>query len=781
MRRFTIRLVTTVVLSLGSVASAGLGPNGLGPNGLGPNGLGPNGLGPNGLGPNGLGPNGLGPNGLGPNGLGPNGLGPNGLGPNGLDVNGLGPNGLGPNGLGPNGIGITDIYVITPDGTQGPSTFREWFEGAQLTAAERAERVQFMRYFARCAYDGVTAIAYQDSTGKTWAWTGQYGLAMTSTKTIVYDAAGAPVGRARMTVDEGKWVSSCLLAHVNTQGTHQYLSLRGSPPNAEAQAALLPTANEEWIMGKYRFGAFLADLFPADTAAPNLKYACAQDGTARALFSGFWHKEDSVLGRTCDVGACPALTDFLGYCFPVDNANPNLADYLAWIPAAYSVPESNARYQLRGASFAPPDRPPADLNAIFVNGPLITHIGGYKSPLGGIPHRVVADRIHAGGYAFAFDVAACNPAAPAVGLTAFGSWTPQCTSGDDRFTLPISDTQTATCVGLSCLSGDSYATKESYKLTALADGQAIDVGIRFTPDTPQSVSDSPVQIHPDMNEPLTALIRYSKDRTGAAEVWASDKDGDWRSFTDLTNPGTGPDVWSATGVTPAGHPAWEWLQVYPVYLHHDGQSSSYLGKYCTIDDDCDQGRGFTCGGASPFGSSPSVCIAPAIPADPATPAPSSCPAGGPPTRLVEYDAGPVCVEQCVSDSQCPTYAVCVTGQCVNPAAKIRIAGAVQGESCTGPELFRGDGERSTCSRFYFDWQKKRITCRKSAEPAPACRGSLVFYVNSLRDYGWKCVDGGKAVRQCLAADAPDLDGVGFIPGKPWCAPAGTTSFIGVCK
>ncbi|MCX7031072.1 MAG: hypothetical protein NTU62_13260, partial [Spirochaetes bacterium] len=132
-------------------------------------------------------------------------------------------------------------------------------------------------------------------------------------------------------------------------------------------------------------------------------------------------------------------------------------------------------------------------------------------------------------------------------------------------------------------------------------------------------------------------------------------------------------------------------------------------------------------------------------------------------------------------SQCPTYAVCIDGQCVSPAAKIRIAGAAQGESCTGPELFRGDGEKSTCSRFYFDWQKKRITCRKSAEPAPACRGSLVFYANSLKDYGWKCVDGGKAVRQCLAADAPDLDGVGFIPGKPWCAPAGATSFIGVCK
>ena len=180
-----IRVIAMVLgLVVGSAAFAGLGPNGLGPNGLGPNGLGPNGLGPNGLGPNGLGPNGLGPNGLGPNGLGPNGLGPNGLGPNGLDVNGLGPNGLGPNGLGPNGL----ILTIEPNGMQGSSTFQTWFEGDTATAS------QFMKYFTRCSYDGNTAIAYLDSTGKTWAWTGQYGFAMTSAKQVTSDSAGVATG-----------------------------------------------------------------------------------------------------------------------------------------------------------------------------------------------------------------------------------------------------------------------------------------------------------------------------------------------------------------------------------------------------------------------------------------------------------------------------------------------------------------------------------------------------------------------------------------------------------
>ena len=149
-----------LALALSFPALAGLGPNGLGPNGLGPNGLGPNGLGPNGLGPNGLGPNGLGPNGLGPNGLGPNGLGPNGLGPNGLDVNGLGPNGLGPNGLGPNGLPVS-FFVVEPGYTvprgREVSAFETWFE------ADPAAASQYMRYFARCSYDGNTGVAYRDS------------------------------------------------------------------------------------------------------------------------------------------------------------------------------------------------------------------------------------------------------------------------------------------------------------------------------------------------------------------------------------------------------------------------------------------------------------------------------------------------------------------------------------------------------------------------------------------------------------------------------------------
>ena len=228
------------------------------------------------------------PNGLGPNGLGPNGLGPNGLGPNGLDVNGLGPNGLGPNGLGPNGLPI-EFYTVEPNGMKAVSNFQTWFESNAAAAA------QYMRYFVRCSYDGNTGIAYVDSHGKTWAWTGQYGFAMTSVQTVVDEKELGTV-RGRMTVDEGKWVSSCILAHINMQGSHQYISLRGNPPNREAQQALALTTGELWTMS-YSHGAFFGDLF-SDAKNP-ARYACRQhsDAAAGMLL-------DTLIGRSCDAYSC---------------------------------------------------------------------------------------------------------------------------------------------------------------------------------------------------------------------------------------------------------------------------------------------------------------------------------------------------------------------------------------------------------------------------------------------------------------------------------------------
>jgi hypothetical protein len=509
MRGIVVAAVLTVTFS----ASAGLGPNGLGPNGLGPNGLGPNGLGPNGLGPNGLGPNGLGPNGLGPNGLGPNGLGPNGLGPNGLDVNGLGPNGLGPNGLGPDGL----VYVISPagvaldedgdvvrDGAGNPvpvsSTFSAWFDADPVGAA------QYMRYFARCAYDGETGIAWLDSRGKTWVWTGQYGLAMTSLRTIVTEPGLGEV-RGRMTREEGKWVSGCLLAHVNTKGTHQYLSVRlygHRAPSAEASSALATSAGEDWTF-RETFGAFFGDLFAvgADGTPLPVKYACS-NGTSNP----FRKKVENALGRTCDLGPCTYLDDggterdvltaYLGMCGPKED------------PTDPVTGEPPRTISWAGVTYDP----------LQVLGPSFQSI-----PRGAI------------------DVASCSSSTPP-------AW---CTAADSSFSVPLDllGGQRVECLDQECVGNTSNEFSE--KLVGLRGGQAVDVVHKGSQPAPAV-----------LDEAYTAIVRYTKGRTGAANLWVSARDGGWRDVTSLAT-GAGPDVWSATGTSDR----FEWLQVYPVHPYVD--------------------------------------------------------------------------------------------------------------------------------------------------------------------------------------------------------------------
>ena len=118
-----------------------------------------------------------------------------------------------------------------------------------------------------------------------------------------------------------------------------------------------------------------------------------------------------------------------------------------------------------------------------------------------------------------------------------------------------------------------------------------------------------------------------------------------------------------------------------------------------------------------------------------------------------------------------------------PTLKIEVSGATQGESCTGAMIQKGDGETGTCSNLkytYFDWKHLKVACREAGESSPICRGELILDYRAGK-WGWFCAYGGKAIRACTAADAPDLDAFAFVPGKPYCMPDGATSFAGICK
>ena len=113
--------------------------------------------------------------------------------------------------------------------------------------------------------------------------------------------------------------------------------------------------------------------------------------------------------------------------------------------------------------------------------------------------------------------------------------------------------------------------------------------------------------------------------------------------------------------------------------------------------------------------------------------------------------------------------------------KVRVSGAPMSESCTGPELFKGSSEQGFCDKVFPAGSPRNNTvCPKEFERAPTCLGQLVWQ-KKHGTWGWYCRGGGEALFACTAADAPDLDAVSFISGKPWCMPAGATSFVGVCK
>jgi hypothetical protein len=93
------------------------------------------------------------------------------------------------------------------------------------------------------------------------------------------------------------WMSGCVLAHANRNGTHVSLSLRGDHPN-------LPTAIRPGFTSQE--AAFYGDLFTGEL------YACM--GANATDDAG----ERAVLGRICDLGQCGLVN--AGQCsLPVDN------------------------------------------------------------------------------------------------------------------------------------------------------------------------------------------------------------------------------------------------------------------------------------------------------------------------------------------------------------------------------------------------------------------------------------------------------------------------------
>jgi hypothetical protein len=116
------------------------------------------------------------------------------------------------------------------------------------------------------------------------------------------------------------------------------------------------------------------------------------------------------------------------------------------------------------------------------------------------------------------------------------------------------------------------------------------------------------------------------------------------------------------------------------------------------------------------------------------------------------------------------------GSPARPALALSISGARRAAACGGEKELKGDGERARCARSRFDWGRFRWVCEAEAPDPLECAGDPAWRWWRL---GWRCAGGGPAQRACRPEDAPELDAIGFVPGRPWCFRS-DEPFAGVC-
>jgi hypothetical protein len=155
----------------------------------------------------------------------------NGLSPNGLAFNGLAFNGLAFNGLAFNGLAFNGLST---------AEFTSWFQ------ADPATGDMVMKYLVQCAVPAGQTRGYTEpSTGTTYTWTGNLGLAPGW-------AQGAPA-----TLAEQQIISACLAAHTNKFGVRVPISVLGRDARDEA----IPYTEEELDTFSEKEACFFGNLF----------------------------------------------------------------------------------------------------------------------------------------------------------------------------------------------------------------------------------------------------------------------------------------------------------------------------------------------------------------------------------------------------------------------------------------------------------------------------------------------------------------------------------------
>jgi len=174
-----------------------------------------------------------------------------GAGYNGIPLNGLSLNGASQQEVGKSaGLNASAAQAVdpAPAGLSGAGSSRQ-IALANPALASTADKRHQLTYLVRCALPEDIAV-YADYEGERFTFQGSMGLA----SRWLTEA---------MTPSEERWVSACLLAHVNYFGKHVRVSMRATPPPSPAFEA----SDEEKTTFAIFEGGFFGNLFaPAPVA-----------------------------------------------------------------------------------------------------------------------------------------------------------------------------------------------------------------------------------------------------------------------------------------------------------------------------------------------------------------------------------------------------------------------------------------------------------------------------------------------------------------------------------
>jgi hypothetical protein len=150
---------------------------------------------------------------------------------------------------------------------------------------ETADGRDVLSYMVRCALGPTATLSLASSTGTSYAFAGEIGL--------------APAWTSRaLTVGEQRWVTACLLARTNYFGVQVDLSLRGDAP------ALAATATERAQYAAPE-AAFYGNLF----ATPQTMYACL------SIYKTVGVGSPSYNLRQCAVPSSDGVTTMCGFTY----------------------------------------------------------------------------------------------------------------------------------------------------------------------------------------------------------------------------------------------------------------------------------------------------------------------------------------------------------------------------------------------------------------------------------------------------------------------------------